>query len=743
MPKSTTYSSHIRPFVFHGLTINQGGEEGNNEQVSADCPFCSRSNKFYIEPATGQWSCMVCRTGTDKGGGNIYTFLRLLWDESDKATNDYKELALDRGLMEPETLIGQVAKSIITGDWIVPGYNPDKKINQLYRYVYSPEKKKKVLYATPELGHQLFGVHLYDPNKPDVFLCEGPWDMLAMVEILGKVKTLDKQLQATANPNGSLLSEINVLATPGCNVFNSNWLPLFAGKKVVMLFDNDYPKKHPKTGKTIEPAGYSGMKKIVNQMALAEESPEAVGYHAWSKTDMHNPDFADGADLRDLLKFKAFSDRVIALSSIFSRIAPIPSEWISGRKKSSAKGKAEIECLPCTKWKELINQWRKALKWTDGLDKALSVMLASVISTKAIGDQLWIKVIGPAACGKSTLCEALSIAKKYVKATSTMRGFHSGFKTDRGGNEDNSLVAQLYDKTLVTKDGDTLLQSPNLGQILSEARDIYDRTSRTHYRNKMGKDYEGLSMTWILAGTSSLRCLDSSELGERFLDCVIMEGIDEDLEDEILIRVANRTKQGMALEANSEQTTHQTDPELTKAMQLTGGYVNHLRENANELLARIGDTPEAMKAFTRLGKFVAFMRARPSSRQKETAEREFAPRLVSQLTRLGVCLAAVMNRTTLDEEVVRRVRLIALDTARGISLELMKLLNESENGYDSASIPIVLQHKREDVYTLLRFLKRIGVIHTVSIERAGVKGKPRWVMTDRFKKLYDEVMEMR
>src|SRR5690606_35550052 len=142
--------------------------------------------------------------------------------------------------------------------------------------------------------------------------------------------------------------------------------------------------------------------------------------------------------------------------------------------------------------------------------------------------------------------EAISVNQDYVVAKSTIRGFHSGFKTDGNGEEDNSLIDQIRDKTLVTKDGDTLLQSPNLGQILSEARDLYDSTSRTHYRNKMSRDYAGVRMTWLLCGTSSLREIDQSELGERFLDCVLMDDIDDELEDAILWRVANRVDRNMS-----------------------------------------------------------------------------------------------------------------------------------------------------------------------------------------------------
>jgi len=205
-------------------------------------------------------------------------------------------------------------------------------------------------------------------------------------------------------------------------------------------------------------------------------------------------------------------------------LAPVPEEWLTG---PSGKARKELYPAHCESWKELVCAWRKAMRWTDGLDRCLGVVLAAIVSTPLPGTQLWVKVVSPASTGKSELAEAAAVSKKYIMAKSTIRGFHSGYQTDKDGKEDNSLISKLSGKTLVTKDGDTLLRSPNLEQILSEARDLFDCVSRTHYRNKQSKDYTGIRMTWILFGTSSLRMIDSSELGERFLDCIIMEDIDE------------------------------------------------------------------------------------------------------------------------------------------------------------------------------------------------------------------------
>jgi hypothetical protein len=313
----------------------------------------------------------------------------------------------------------------------------------------------------------------------------------------------------------------------------------------------------------------------------------------------------------------------------------------------------------------------------------------------------------------------------------------------KGGkeSEDNSLIPLINGKTFVVKDGDALLQAPNLSQILSEGRDLYDTVSRPHYRNRMSKNYAGIRMTWLLCGTSSLRALDSSELGERFLDVVIMEGIDDELEDEVCWRVANRTDRELALESNGQEVSQHT-PELSYAMGLTGGYVGYLRENASSLLPAVDNPEEARKRCVRLAKFVALLRARPSKQQEEYAERELATRLVSQLVRLAKCLAYVVNRTSVDQEVMARVRQVALDTARGQTLAIVSHLYDSEDkGMETASLVLYLGKEELKLRLLLRFLRAIKVVELFQPEVVkGVKGRLRWRLTSRMTKLYREIV---
>lgn len=719
----------LRPYLFHGVELDQKNDEKN---VVGECPFCSR-HKFSVHSETSEFRCFVCGEQ-----GNARIFIRKLHALSMEATTeeDYEKFASHRKLMRWETLQKWgVCKSVITGCWLIPGYDADWKMNQLYAYLQQKDGMR--LLPTPTLGHQIHGP-VRQNSCENIYLCEGPWDGMAIYEILSFTKETDSgDFLVTGNPEQSLLKQFSVYAVPGCNTFLEGWSPLFEGKCVGVLYDSDHPRTA--NNKPVAPAGLSGVKRVTKLLGSKETE-----YLHWGDKG-YDPKLPDGTDVRDVLSENGItnpSDRVIKYKWILERIRPVPEDWLKGRTKKAKAETPDLVPMPCTNYKELQSAWKKALKWTEGLDYALSVMLASIASTESVGDQLWVKVVGPASCGKSTLCEAVSVSKKYVYPKSTIRGFHSGYSESMGKdpNEDHSLISKAKGKTLVTKDGDTLLQSPNLGQILSEARDVYDTVSRTSYRTKASRDYEGVRITWILCGTASLRQLDSSELGQRFLDCVIMDGIDDELEDEILWRVANKAEKNLSIKADGGTST-QYAPELATAMQLTGGYVEYLRENAVDLLSTISSGDDALHLCTRLGKYVALMRARPSNSQDETIEREFAARLVSQHVRVAKCLALVLNKKTIDEEVISRTRKIALDTARGNTAEIAKYLYRAgETGLETRAVSTYTNLTEDKARRFLRFLRHIEVVELHGKQSVkGLTSRPKWRLTQKMTRLYHEV----
>jgi hypothetical protein len=348
-------------------------------------------------------------------------------------------------------------------------------------------------------------------------------------------------------------------------------------------------------------------------------------------------------------------------------------------------------------------------------------------------------------CGKTTLAEALAIAKKYVYSKSTIRGFHSGYKSDKEGSEDHSLIPKINNKTFIIKDGDTLMRAPNCAQILSEARDLFDGTSRAHYRHGINRDYENIRTTIILCGTGGLRELDANELGARFIICKIMEGIDETLEKNVNRKVLERALRNVRVIGNGAPETRR-DPAMVKSMQLSGGYVEYLRQNAASLLDRVVVSEQQGERIICFGEFVAFMRARPSKKQDEVVEREFSSRLVEQYARLTICLAAVVNDWNVSDVTMDRVRQVALDTAQGKTLDLTACLyREGDKGATSASLAVWCGEEEDKIRKLLRFLRKIGAVEKLEVGGGNwpahlVKtGIARYRLTARLHKLYEEV----
>lgn len=772
----------LRVYNFHGVDLNWA--DGVRE-AKGDCPFCNKEGKFSVTQETGLWHCWSCSQGKldqrgEKSQGNALDFLRRLWRESFKRTKeeDYLTLAKERKLLHADTpRQWGAARSLASGNWIVPGWTADGRLKQLYRYTRIKKgngdwvwcllpgpglssREEDLQHGLFRIGSELGGI-LQDSVRK-VYLCEGVWDGMALWECLA---ALD------GNASNSSKSTWAVLAVPGCKIFSKFWTSLFSKKSVYLLFDNDHPQPLREVGD-----GLWGMKLVTQLLHGSGKPPEEIHYLAWGGKDLlHDASLPHGFDVRDWLTGRSIDGspsakdsnsppldkRLEALNSLKRRIAPVPSDWLSGAHNRVL----DSDLLHCSSWNQLILAWRKAFKWTPGLDRALSVMLAAAASTKGVGDQLWVKIIGPPSCGKSVLCEALTACRRYVVAKSHIRGFHSGFgeagagasagagsKGKKKGKARNSssnpqatdkdshggsLIPLLRDKTLVTKDGDTLLQSPNLGQILSEARDLYDGSSRAHYRNRVSMDHSGVRMTWILCGTESLRLLDTSELGERFLDCVIVDQMDADLEREIGWRVALRAAR--ELSSPSDGTLRSQDaPELADAKALTGGYLAWLRDvGYYKVLPTITISDEAERTCQLLGEFVSFMRSRPSVKQEEKAQREMSFRLIAQHVRLALCLALVLNRSIVDDEVMSRVRQVALDTARGRVLDLCRHLHQSgTTGETMDRLASLVDTPVDKLSVDLRFLKKIGVIRSFRSRQ----GDPiRWALTERLLSLFQKV----
>lgn len=273
----------LRAFRFLGVNLRWGLEDA---QAKADCPFCGHEGgKFSVAVATGKWGCWSCRKT-----GNPVEFLRQLWETS--AEGGLDDLAAERGLLDPETLTAWgVRTCALTDEPIVPGYDADGNLDQLYswRRCLKDGAWGHRLMPTPGVwkdGASLrpMGVKLAAATGGTVFLCEGCWDGMALWEALRR---------------SSHGADARVVALPSANVWKREWGKLLEGARVVLCLDNDHPKEAG--GTTVEGAGSAGSKRIAAALAAQAKPPTELLWVRWGEGDC-NLALPSGYDLRDWLK---------------------------------------------------------------------------------------------------------------------------------------------------------------------------------------------------------------------------------------------------------------------------------------------------------------------------------------------------------------------------------------------------------------------------------------------------------
>jgi hypothetical protein len=240
--------------------------------------------------------------------------------------------------------------------------------------------------------------------------------------------------------------------------------------------------------------------------------------------------------------------------------------------------------------------------------------------------------------------------------------------------------------------------------------------------------------------------VDQSRMGDRFIKVWIDQPTDDDRRQ--IIRKAIYTEGQAMLETSNGDGGGTASPVMMEARRLTAGYVDWLRPNAEELLAKVHTEDDAvMEHVADLAEFTAFLRARPHHDQKNKLEKhdikELPARLGKQFRRLAGCLAVVLERD-IDAEVLRIVRKVTVDTCKGISMNLVRVLHEGPaNGLAVPNIAHGVNDSEEKVRKMLSFLcdtRGIGAVHK-EVRKIGGQQRITWTLSPRMRRLWEEVHE--
>jgi hypothetical protein len=477
---------NLRPYVFHGIHLDyKHGDKGG----LGVCPFCD-DHSFFVWARTHGYVCKNCGES-----GNHYTFLKTLYarsveffnscdhtpyhdlDDSEYIRKDkFAQFMLERALTYSQIKAWGIVPSYITMEPLVPGYNEQDVLSNLYR-VFRTEGKLRP-HSTPQCKLHPYRL-LRSPDTKDAWAVEGLWDAITATTVAAHCNL-----------------PVRVIGIPGVNSFKPEWLDHYFPGDVYFIFDNDHPRR--KFRRTTQPA-WDGLQSIF-EMARQAKAIHRVRYARWGHRTYHDPARPSGFDLTDLYHECGASALPRRIYDMATRPKPKSnpaknaaaarngSNGSANGKNGTANKSTKLETpyvkpIPCHSFSSLCKHYESCIHFSQNLRDTLTVMLAAVVSTPLDGDQLWFRIMGPPGSGKTTLAECISAAREYVYPLSLNTGFHSGYKENPKDEEDHSLLKDMHNKTTIVKDADTLLKNSSLERILAEMRDFYDGVSRATYRN--------------------------------------------------------------------------------------------------------------------------------------------------------------------------------------------------------------------------------------------------------------------
>lgn len=425
--------------------------------------------------------------------------------------------------------------------------------------------------------------------------------------------------------------------------------------------------------------------------------------------------------------------RLRAYRKLRQRLTEIPKTFL--RIQSGESDRASVsKTTECQDYAELVDKWKGAMRWREDMQFGLDAMLAVILSTEQMGDQLFLMIIGSPGSGKTRLCDAV-LTSDYCYPVESVTGFHSGWRGD--GDEDYSLIGRIDRKTMITPEADTLVSSPSYAQIMSQTRRIFDGAIGASYKNmKEDKRYDNLRTPWIMAGTHALLDSDQSRLGDRFLKLVI------DKPGRKEIRRIQRTVFKSALSGVQTKSTKEgvAVQKLADVYAMTGGYVDYLRENTEQIFGKIEVDVERFAPICEdIGEFISDFRARPSKQNGSEAQddKEMPTRLTAQFTRMMVCLAGVKAETQISDGTVDTMLKMSIDTCKGKTLDIAECLFEEGEALTRQAIARRTNMPTSNVSKLVRFMRS----SEVGILELSRRTKEKYQLTERSADLMEKIIE--
>jgi len=665
--KTETDIDYGAAFEFHGTELKKNGS-----QLCGDCPFCGKESHFYVNSKTGQYSCKRCSEE-----GNLYTFLTKIHADAVSlcTRKDLEEIA---GLRDgiPISVLKKhgICKSPM-GEILIPYRKPDSdNIVNLKKWVAD----KKISYNTPGCNG-LFFVR-WEQEGP-VYICEGEWDALALLNLI----TLS-----------DVTTPYSVVAVPGANTFKESWCSYFANREIYFLFDNDHDKEN--NGKKFNP-GKDGMARAVS-IILQTLKPDqkkklSINIIDWALHKNYDS-LSDGYDVRDwCIKYTNLKKEQIGYRKLIKMTKPHDS---SPKKKS-------VKAIKRTDFFEVVEDFQSVLEFGQSFIDTLACCFATMISLRIEGNPLWLFVVGPASCGKTTIIEAFESCEEYTEHLSklTPASLVSGW---RGEGEDPSLLPKLKNRTLCVKDFTAVLSmtSHDKENLFGMLRDAYDGRFVSTFGNGTTREYTDLYFSILAGVTQAIHAESRTNLGERFLKINLLD----DNFDEMLHIKRAMSNVGMKPEQKA----------LLSGSVL--GFMNYMFKEVKELPTINEDIENKISA---ISMFVALIRTQvirngPNS-MTIRPEPEIGSRIATQLKKLALSLAIVFGQKEVSEDCYRIVKKVAVDSCVGWQLELVEALYKQNDWMTVDELAVEMRVHPNQVRRIVEDSMQLEIVVMKKIRKDG------------------------
>jgi hypothetical protein len=586
----------INPFHFHtGLEYTFHG----TNQLRGTCIFCGKDDHFYFDQTDFLWSCKSCQRN-----GNLYSFLTQF--HAQLLPDPVLILAEERGIPVKYFHDNRIRYNqfLSNGSYLVfaiPTYNKDGALNNLYKVIPNPKKPgKRLILCTPSLSSTLFNQS--KTSHQEIWLLEGHWDKLAG--------------EAITTPR-----EITCRGWPG-NGWKASWANDLAGLDVCIFPDHDAINPNSNTR-----AGEEELKQIIKSIEACSVKPKSIKVMKWPEGT------PEGFDVNDVLRTQGPN----AYTFLHGNLEPYEASSVKLLDHPIITGDET-----CDTFEKLLADAASTYYFTNDMELLLLAMITSLYSLKVDGEQMWLRIMGPPGSSKTTLAKIIGSSERTTMRD-TFTGLLSGWKDEQA--QDASMVPMIADRALIVKDADAMLQQPNVSQIMSELRAFYDKQIAVTYRNRVNYDYTNIRSTFIFCGTHTLRDMDNTSLGERFLDFELH------VTDKDRSEISKRVLDNQIALAYSN-----TNPEV-KIFERAKGFIDgHLLTRT--LTGTVGD--KERNAILQLGSLISYMRASVvrdyKGRIKYKPYPEVPSRITGQLTKVFQCVPAIFNSTHIPSITHRLIR---------------------------------------------------------------------------------------